>query len=124
MLLYNLIVLGYGLVIRIASLRNPKAKQWISGRRQWRHQLGLRRGSLGNGPRIWVHCASYGEFEQGRPLMEEIRKRHPQYKIILSFFSPSGYEAFKNWQGADLVCYLPLDTPKNARDFFSLVKPH
>jgi 3-deoxy-D-manno-octulosonic-acid transferase len=124
MLLYNLIVHGYGLVIRIASLRNPKAKQWTSGRRAWRKQLGLALGNLGGGPRIWVHCASYGEFEQGKPLMEEIRKQHPQYKIILSFFSPSGYEAFKNWKGADLVCYLPLDTPKNARDFLNLVKPH
>jgi 3-deoxy-D-manno-octulosonic-acid transferase len=124
MLLYNLIVYGYGLVIRIASLRNPKARQWTSGRRDWRNTLGLALGSLGGGPRIWVHCASYGEFEQGRPLMEVIRKRHPQYKIVLSFFSPSGYEAFKNWKGADLVCYLPLDTPKNAHDFLNLVKPH
>jgi 3-deoxy-D-manno-octulosonic-acid transferase len=124
MLLYNLIVFGYGLVIRIAALRKPKARQWANGRRNWRHHLGAALGRLGEGPRIWVHCASYGEFEQGRPLMEEIRRRHPHYNIILTFFSPSGYEAFKDWKGADLVCYLPLDTPKNARDFLSLVKPH
>jgi len=70
-----------------------------------------------------VHCASYGEFEQGRPLIEAIRQKHPKYKIILTFFSPSGYEAFKDWAGADLVMYLPLDTKKNARDFMALLEP-
>lgn len=123
MFLYNLVIHAYGLAIRLAALRQLKARQWVDGRRQWRSRLNDSVKQLGAGERIWVHCASYGEFEQGRPLMEAIRKQHPQLKIVLSFFSPSGYEAFKNWSGADLVCYLPLDTKKNARDFLDIVKP-
>src|SRR6187402_1462502 len=114
MFLYNLLIHGYGLAIRIAALRDLKARQWRDGRRNWRSRLSTAIAQLSPGERIWIHCASYGEFEQGRPLMEEIRKQHPHYQIILSFFSPSGYEAFKDWKGADLVCYLPLDTRSNA----------
>ncbi len=72
---------------------------------------------------VWIHCASYGEFEQGRPLIEVIKRKHPDYKILVSFFSPSGYEAFKDWDGADIICYLPLDTKRNAIDFIAIVKP-
>ena len=72
---------------------------------------------------VWFHAASLGEFEQGRPLIEELRRTHPQYKILLTFFSPSGYEVRKNYEGADIVCYLPLDTPINARRFLRLVHP-
>ncbi|MBK7818195.1 MAG: hypothetical protein IPJ60_12125 [Sphingobacteriaceae bacterium] len=71
-----------------------------------------------------MHCASLGEFEQGRPLIEAIRKKHPQYKIVLTFFSPSGFEASKNYAHAEVISYLPLDTKQNARDFMSIVKPH
>lgn len=72
---------------------------------------------------IWFHAASLGEFEQGRPLIEHIRRHHPQYKILLTFFSPSGYEVRKNYEGADIVCYLPLDTIMNARRFLKAVRP-
>jgi 3-deoxy-D-manno-octulosonic-acid transferase len=70
-----------------------------------------------------VHCASYGEFEQGRPLIEAIKRDYPSYKIVLTFFSPSGYEVFRHWGGAEVIGYLPLDTPSNARDFIRLVRP-
>lgn len=124
MFFYNLVIHAYGLIIRLAALRKPKARQWVEGRRQWRSRLDFAIKQLGGGERIWVHCASYGEFEQGRPLMEAIRQQHPRYKIVLSFFSPSGYESFKDWAGADIVCYLPLDTRKNASDFLEIVRPH
>ncbi len=123
MVLYNLIIYCYGLVIKLASVKKTKARQWVEGRKNWRQNLARDISSLNSQKIIWMHCASYGEFEQGRPLLEAIRTRHPQYKIVLSFFSPSGYEAFKHNNGADAVCYLPLDTPRNARDFISIVKP-
>lgn len=123
MLVYNLLVRLYGFVILIASARKTKARQWVSGRRNWRRTLAEKTKALPKGKRIWVHCASYGEFEQGRPLIEAIRKKHPDHVIVLSFFSPSGYEAFKSWNGAELICYLPLDTPRNAKDFIRLVNP-
>lgn len=72
---------------------------------------------------VWFHAASLGEFEQGRPLMERMRREHPEYKILLTFFSPSGYEVRKNYEGADIVCYLPLDTIRNARRFLRTVRP-
>ena len=72
---------------------------------------------------IWFHAASLGEFEQGRPLIEHLRETHPEYKILLTFFSPSGYEVRKNYEGADIICYLPLDTIRNARRFLRAVKP-
>src|SRR5574344_2889939 len=72
---------------------------------------------------VWFHAASLGEFEQGRPLMESLRKSHPEYKILLTFFSPSGYEVRKDYKGADIICYLPLDTPINAIRFLRLVRP-
>jgi 3-deoxy-D-manno-octulosonic-acid transferase len=123
MLLYNLVVLAYGLLIKLASLRSEKAAQWTDGRRRWREKLraGLKK-TEGN-EIVWIHCASYGEFEQGRPLIEAIRSAHPEKKILLSFFSPSGYEAFSSWEGADIVTYLPLDSRSNAKDFIQLVKP-
>ena len=72
---------------------------------------------------VWFHVASLGEFEQGRPLMERMRRLHPEYKILLTFFSPSGYEVRKNYEGADIVCYLPFDTPSNVFRFFHHVRP-
>jgi 3-deoxy-D-manno-octulosonic-acid transferase len=120
--LYSLNIFLYGLAIRIASLFNPKAKLWISGRKNLFSELELKLKN-GDGPVAWFHCASLGEFEQGRPLMERFRKAHPQYRILLTFFSPSGYEVRKNYPGADIVCYLPLDTKANARRFVQLVQP-
>ena len=124
MFIYSLIVRLYALVILIASVRKAKAKQWVVGRKHWREVLQKKALQLNSQKRIWVHCASYGEFEQGRPLIEAIRKKHPDYSIVLSFFSPSGYEAFKDWNGADLICYLPLDTKSNAEVFIKIINPN
>ena len=74
-------------------------------------------------PYIWFHAASLGEFEQGRPLMERIRRQYPEYKILLTFFSPSGYEVRKNYEGADVICYLPFDTPRNVKRFLNIANP-
>jgi 3-deoxy-D-manno-octulosonic-acid transferase len=123
MFVYNIVIHLYGFIIRVAALRKKKAKQWINGRKNWRQNLGKKISELKSEKIIWVHCASYGEFEQGRPLIDAIKKNHADYKIVLSFFSPSGYEHFKNWEGADVVCYLPLDTKKNARDYVEIIRP-
>lgn len=114
----------YGLVIRMASVKNPKAKLWVSGRKNWRTTLEEKISKIKNEKKIWVHCASLGEFEQGRPLIEAIRKKYPKYKIVLTFFSPSGFEASKNYSYAEIIAYLPLDTKRNADDFMTIVKPH
>ena len=123
MIIYSLVVRLYALAIRLAALRQEKATQWVKGRRDWRKQLANKLQPFGNRKKVWVHCASYGEFEQGRPLLEAIRKEHPEKVIVLTFFSPSGYEAFHTWNGADVIIYLPLDTKSNARDFLQLVQP-
>jgi len=117
---YSAAIWIYGLGILAASFFNPKARLWIQGRKNIFRQIG---DTVKNERVIWVHAASLGEFEQGRPVMEEIRHRHPQSKILLTFFSPSGYEIRKNYSGADYVFYLPLDTKNNAIRFISLVKP-
>lgn len=122
-LFYNVVVRCYGLLIHLAAFRSQKAGQWVRGRHHWRTTLQTALIKTGTGTRYWFHCASYGEFEQGRPLMEAIRKNEPDSVIVLSFFSPSGYEPFRNWSQADVVCYLPLDTRRNAEDFLSIVKP-
>ena len=123
MIIYNLLIRLYAILIRIASLRQLKAQQWVRGRKNWRSSLEAKLKPMSASKKVWVHCASYGEFEQGRPIIEAIRKKHPDHKIILTFFSPSGYEAFKDWTGADLICYLPLDTKTNAKYFIELVNP-
>ena len=123
MLLYNLVILLYGLIIKIAALKKTKAKLWVTGRKNWRKNLSEKINKLNSNNIIWVHCASYGEFEQGRPLIEAIKKQNSKLKIVLTFFSPSGYQAFKNWQGADIICYLPLDTKRNAQHFLNIVNP-
>jgi 3-deoxy-D-manno-octulosonic-acid transferase len=123
MFLYNLVVLLYGLVIRIAAVKKRKAQQWVNGRKNWESFYRSSIQKTNSKEIVWIHCASYGEFEQGRPLIEKIRQRYPQVKIVLTFFSPSGYEEVKNWQGADVIGYLPLDTKRNAETFISIVKP-
>ena len=93
----------------------------ISGRKNWRGRL--KQAINNNENYIWFHCASLGEFEQGRPLIERYKKEYPNYKIVLSFFSPSGYEIRKDYQYADIVCYIPFDTKVNAKDFINIIKP-
>lgn len=106
-------------MICIASLFNRKARLWKEGRKNLFDKL----RSVAADDTIWVHCASLGEFEQGRPLIEKIKEKYPRYKILLTFFSPSGYEIRKNYPLADAVTYLPLDTRRNAKRFISIVKP-
>lgn len=106
---------------RVASLFNKKIRTMVRGQRAtWRT---LRQLGQEHEPLVWFHAASLGEFEQGRPLMERLRREHPERKILLTFFSPSGYEVRKNYEGADVVCYLPFDTPLNARKFIRLARP-
>ncbi|PKP22220.1 MAG: 3-deoxy-D-manno-octulosonic acid transferase [Bacteroidetes bacterium HGW-Bacteroidetes-22] len=122
MLLYNLTINGYTAAVRFASHFNPKARLWVEGRHKIIQRI--QEAMKTNQQRVvWVHCASLGEFEQGRPVIEAIRKQHPAYKILLTFFSPSGYEVRKNYTGADYVFYLPADTPANAREFIAAAKP-
>jgi 3-deoxy-D-manno-octulosonic-acid transferase len=119
--IYNLSIALYSLLIRIASLFNSKAKLWITGRRGlWDR---LKEVSESKSPVIWIHCSSLGEFEQGRPVIEKLKSTIPGIKILLSFFSPSGYTVRRNYSQCDWVEYMPLDTRKNAKKFLDLVKP-
>ena len=118
-LLYNIGIRFYWLLAWVISPWNRKARLWIEGRKQWQTKL---KSALGKDDKIiWFHCASLGEFEQGRPVIEGIRDRMPDHKILLSFFSPSGYEKRKNFNGADYVMYLPLDTRRNAKQLLELI---
>lgn len=118
---YNIGIRLYWLAARIISPWNRKAKLWIQGRKNWQESL---KQAFNPADRvIWFHCASLGEFEQGRPVMEAIRTRFSDHKILLSFFSPSGYEKRKNYSGADYIMYLPLDTRRNARQMLSILNP-
>ncbi len=121
LLFYNLSIRAYVFLIRIAAFFNPKAKQWVVGRRNLFTQL---EKAIGNDTNIvWFHAASLGEFEQGRPVIEAYKKKSPDTKILLTFFSPSGYEIRKNYDGADYIFYLPPDFPANAKRFISIVNP-
>jgi len=119
--LYKTAIFLYLLIAHIVSPFNKKACLFVKGRKNWRKKLAEKVNK--NERYIWFHCASLGEFEQGRPLIEEIKKQFPERKIALTFFSPSGYEIRKNYDLADIVAYLPLDTKRNARDFISLLNP-
>jgi 3-deoxy-D-manno-octulosonic-acid transferase len=121
--LYNVSIHAYTLFIRIAALFHPKAKLWWNGRRGWASDLAAWKATAGPKPVLWMHCASLGEFEQGRPVLEAIRKQHPDYSLVLTFFSPSGFEPRRHYNGADKVSYLPADTPANARHFLDIVRP-
>ncbi|NQU52850.1 MAG: 3-deoxy-D-manno-octulosonic acid transferase [Bacteroidetes bacterium] len=120
-LLYKIGIFFYSLLIRLVSPFNEKAKQFVVGRKNWKEAL---HSQIEKEARyIWFHCASLGEFEQGRPVIEEIKQQFPEYKIVLTFFSPSGYEIRKNYDGANIVSYLPMDTKANAQAFINMVKP-
>ncbi|MFA5781956.1 MAG: glycosyltransferase N-terminal domain-containing protein [Bacteroidales bacterium] len=119
--LYNLSIFFYSLLIHCAGLFNKKARLWIEGRKNVFTKI---KNTISSKELIaWFHCASLGEFEQGRTVIEHLRKRHPEYKILLTFFSPSGYEVRKNYKAADYIFYLPLDTSGNAKRFLDIVKP-
>jgi 3-deoxy-D-manno-octulosonic-acid transferase len=119
--LYQAGIYFYLLAIRLSSLYNAKARQFIKGRKNWQKYLASKIET--NARYIWFHCASLGEFEQGRPLIEEIKNQFPEYRIVLTFFSPSGYEIRKSYELADVVMYLPPDTKKNARTFLKMIQP-
>ena len=120
-MMYSLAIYLYMLAIILVSPFHRKARAMVKGRintfRILRHQIDPKARY------VWFHAASLGEFEQGRPLMERFRQLHPEFKILLTFFSPSGYEVRKDYPGADVICYLPLDTPGNVLSFFRLVRP-
>jgi 3-deoxy-D-manno-octulosonic-acid transferase len=107
--------------MKFASLWHPKAKLWVSGRQNWEKELRKKVGKIESS--VWFHFASLGEFEQGRPVLEALKKAEPETNIIISFFSPSGYEIHKNYPLALAVCYLPLDTTNNATTFIEIIKP-
>ncbi len=121
MLLYDLGIALYSSLLRVVTLWNKKAKQWVVGRRDIFKRM---EAAIAPTDRVaWVHAASLGEFEQGRPIIEQIRKEHPEFKILLTFFSPSGYEIRKNYEGADYIFYLPADTPRNVKRFLDIAHP-
>ena len=120
-MLYNLIIYVYLWGVAIYSCFNEKVRKMWRGERA-AFQV-LKEKVDPEAKYVWFHAASLGEFEQGRPLMERLRQEHPEYKILLTFFSPSGYEVRKDYKGADIICYLPLDTPVNAIRFLRLVHP-
>lgn len=119
--MYNIIIYLTQVGVAIASLFSDKVRKMWRGERA---SFGILREHIDPNARyVWFHAASLGEFEQGRPLMEELRRRHPEYKILLTFFSPSGYEVRKDYRGADVICYLPIDTIGNASKFLRIVHP-
>lgn len=115
---YNIFLFLYATGIRVAALWNPKAGQWLSGRRKFPLIKNEDADKV-----IWMHCASLGEFEQGRPLLEALKLQYPQYKIVLTFFSPSGYEVMKEYRGANYVFYLPMDNIFAAKKFVAAINP-
>lgn len=119
--LYNLGIRIYYLFVLIASLYNQKARYWIKGRKYW--QIKMEEQISESDTIVWFHASSLGEFEQGRPIIEAYRKEFPDHKILLTFFSPSGFDIRKDYKGADYVFYLPLDTKKNAREFLRIAHP-
>ncbi|GAA4325978.1 3-deoxy-D-manno-octulosonic acid transferase [Flaviaesturariibacter amylovorans] len=122
MLFYPVFIALFAVGVRIAGLFSSKARAWVEGRRNWAQQL--EKELAGNtAPLIWMHCASAGEFEQGKPVLEALRLQFPGHLILVSFFSPSGFGVGKKYKGADHIVYLPLDTARNARRFLALTKP-
>jgi 3-deoxy-D-manno-octulosonic-acid transferase len=118
--IYDIALFLFPVLLRLVSPIHAKAKLMIDGRKHWEEEL---ENSTLDGPTIWFHCASLGEFEQGRPLIEHIKKSHPNYGIFITFFSPSGYEVRKDYEVADYICYLPFDNKRNAIKLIELVNP-
>jgi 3-deoxy-D-manno-octulosonic-acid transferase len=121
MILYTIAIHLYAFAVELASLFHKKARMMRFG--QWKTNSILREQIDRNARYIWFHASSLGEFEQGRPMMEKIKGRYPSYRILLTFFSPSGYEVRKNYPGADVICYLPFDTPYRVQKFLHLANP-
>ena len=120
--IYDIALGLYALLLRLLAPFVPKAAAWVAGRRGLLAHIGQTIGADA-APRVWFHCASLGEFEQGRPLIDAYRRAYPNAKVVLTFFSPSGYEVRKSWPGADYIFYLPLDTRASARAFLDAVQP-
>jgi len=120
--LYNIFIRIYQGLAGLAAQFNPKIKLFVSGRKQLLEQIAADFSQEERQP-VWFHCASLGEFEQGRPLMEALKAACPETRILLTFFSPSGYEVRKNYSGADYIYYLPMDTKKNAQQFIAITRP-
>ena len=120
---YNIFLLLYAAGVRIASLFNKKARLWLNGRKNIFEDLKGWKTNNTADKIIWMHCASLGEFEQGRPIIEKLKQQYPSCKILLTFFSPSGYEVRKNYNGVDGIFYLPLDRKLAAENFISIIKP-
>ena len=118
MFLYNICVALYARLVAIVSPWSIKAKQFTQGRKGIFTRMA--QAISAEDRVVWMHVASLGEFEQGRPILEEIRRKYPELKILLTFFSPSGYEIRKNYAGADYIFYLPVDTPSNVKRFLEL----
>ena len=120
--LYRIFIGIYPIAAWILGFVNPKAKQWHTGRKEILTQIAAALAA-NTKPIIWMHCASLGEFEQGRPVLEGLQKQYPNYSILLTFFSPSGYEVHKNYAGADYIFYLPMDSAGNASKFLKITNP-
>jgi len=119
--LYNIAINIVGIILKILAIFNKKIKLFIDGRKKIFHKLKLQ--LVDNEKVIWFHCASLGEFEQGRPIIEKLNVQYPTYKILITFFSPSGYEIRKDYTFAEVVSYLPLDTNRNSKKFIEIVNP-
>lgn len=118
---YNTSIKAYGMALKLASNFNEKAKLWVDGRKNWEEKIASKISETDKV--LWIHCSSLGEFEQGRPVIEALKEKYPTHKIAVSFFSPSGYEIRKNYQGADVIFYLPLDTKSNAEKLIKVLHP-
>ena len=121
MILYNICIALYSYIVALVGIWNKKARQWSQGRKNIFSSM---QQAIGKEDKVvWIHVASLGEFEQGRPIIEQIRREKPEYKILVTFFSPSGYEIRKNYNGADYIYYLPIDTPRCVRRFLNIAHP-
>ena len=120
MFFYTILLSLYIAGIKVLSFWNPKARLWIAGRKNF---PAVNFTYSSDTKIVWMHCASLGEFEQGRPVIENLKKQYPTVKIVLSFFSPSGYEVQKNYTGADAIFYLPVDSKANAKKLIEVIKP-
>ena len=121
--MYTLGIVFYALCVRVAALFSQKARLMVHGWRDTFARLALPQALPRDRERVWFHVSSLGEFEQARPVLERYRELHPDHFVLLTFFSPSGYEVRKDYSGADMVCYLPMDTPRNARRLVSTIQP-